>query len=122
MTQDQKIDILFYLVSTGSILFIALFAKRLNSDLSLFAAQNKIKKINKLETLGKHQKIIDIIDEYINRFPGETTFKWYKGRALFKLKRYEASKSVFSGIVSDEPLWKEDAQKYLESINDIQNT
>jgi hypothetical protein len=71
--------------------------------------------VNKLtgwDNTGNHERILGNVDRY-KVFPGDTNLSWAKARAFFKQDRLKN----FTEISISEPLWKEDAEKYLVSIS-----
>lgn len=41
-----------------------------------------------------------------------------KANILFKLNSLDEAKELFQKLSEDEPLWKEDAEKFLNAINE----
>ncbi len=118
MSVDEKIDVLFYLFGVFLIFFI--FAFGLNIKRSLFPKMlDKFStRISDWDSSGDQKSILDNIDGYIETFPGEASFQWAKARALFKTGKLEEAKYIFEEISKSEPMWKEDSDKYIQSINE----
>jgi hypothetical protein len=118
MSVDDKIDILFYLFGVFLVFFI--FAFGLNIKRSLFPKilDKYVTRISDWDSSGDHNSILENVDGYIKTFPGEANFLWAKARALFKIGKLEESKNIFEEISRTEPMWKEDSDKYIQSIDE----
>lgn len=117
MDLEEKINILFYLFAIFLVLFILSISLNVKRNFLPNLINRYTNRLNNWDSIGDHESVLENIDRYIERFPGEANFKWAKARALFKLEKYQEAKTVFSEISSSEPLWKEDADKYIDSIN-----
>ncbi|GHB74137.1 hypothetical protein GCM10008107_24350 [Psychrosphaera saromensis] len=118
MSVDEKINILFYLFGVFLVFFI--FAFGLNIKRSLFPKilDKFATRISDWDSSGDQRAILDNVDRYIEKFPGESSFQWAKARALYKTGKLEEAKSTFEDISKSEPMWKEDSDKYIQSINE----
>jgi hypothetical protein len=118
MSVDEKINILFYLFGVFLIFFI--FAFGLNIKRSLFPKilDKYATRISDWDSSGDQKSILENIDGYIESFPGEANFLWAKARALFKIGKLAEAKTIFEEISKSEPMWKEDSNKYIQSIDE----
>jgi hypothetical protein len=118
MSVDDKINILFYLFGVFLIFFI--FAFGLNIKRSLFPKilDKYATRISDWDSSGDQTSILENIDSYIETFPGEASFLWAKARALYKIGKLEEAKVIFEDISKSEPMWKEDSDKYIQSIDE----
>ncbi|NQZ87797.1 MAG: tetratricopeptide repeat protein [Saccharospirillaceae bacterium] len=122
MSIDDKINILFYLF--GFFLAFYIFTIGINLKRTLFPKllDSYTNKLTDWDNTGEHETILDNVDRYIDMFPGDTSLSWAKARALFKLNRLDEAKEIFTVISISEPLWKEDAEKYIVSISEKSTT
>ena len=113
---EAKLNILIALISAIVVFvvasrFVGVFRSRLNGELQ----QGVLKE---LIAEGKYADAVNAASRYCQRFPGEPFFLWQKGVALFKLGRKEEAVEVFSQLEQEEPIWREDAAKYLAALKD----
>jgi hypothetical protein len=118
MDIEQKINMIFYLLIAFLALFcISLFVNLRRSLFTKVLARHG-RRIDNWDSKGEHAAILDVVDGYIAKYPGEATLVWAKARALFKLGRLTEARTLFIEIADSEPIWKEDAKKYIDSINE----
>jgi hypothetical protein len=118
MSVEDKIDILLYVFGAFFFLFAFLVAINIKRALLPKVLDRLTQRINDWDSKGENDLILQNVDNYIERFPGECSFQWSKARALFKSGEYEDSRTLFLKLAESEPLWKEDAEKYISSIDD----
>ena len=70
-----------------------------------------------MSSKGDYQSILENVDSMMAMYPGDGDFMWAKARALFKVGKRDEALVLFTQISQEEPLWKEDAEKYISSIN-----
>ena len=118
MSVEEKIDILFYLFGIFLIFFIFTLGLNLKRTLLPKILDKYVTRISDWDSAGDQKSILENIDSYIETFPGEASFLWAKARALFKIEKLEEAKIIFEEISKSEPMWKEDSDKYIQSIDE----
>lgn len=90
--------------------------------LKLFTSGNDpsrcIERLNIRDNKGDYSGMLQIAEWFLKTQPQNVDIKWAKGRALFKLKRFDEAKKVFNDIIDSEPLWRKDAHSYLVAIEE----
>ena len=114
---EAKIDILFYLFGTCMLLWLirtSISLKRI-----LFPRINEwfTRRLSNWSANGDYQSILENVDSMMAMYPGDADFMWAKVRALFKVGKRDEALVLLTQISQGEPLWKEDAEKYISSIN-----
>ena len=122
MSIDDKINILFYLFGFFLLFFIFNLGINLKKKLFPNLLDSYVNKLTDWDSTGNHERILENVDRYIKMFPGDANLSWAKARVLFKLDRLDEAKEVFTEISISEPLWKEDAVKYIVSISEKSTT
>ena len=121
MDISDKVDVLIYLVSFIVLVNILAVCVRLKNEY-FSALQNRyLRRLSKWDDLGEYEKVVKHVDLYIREFPGETNFKWLKARSLYKLGKYDDALEIYKEIDRDEPLYSDDAQKYIANIESKTN-
>ncbi len=118
MDIEAKIDLL--LIMFGGFIFFFVCVILINVRRTLYpkVLTRFTNKLQIWESNGEHDLILENIDRFIKRFPGETSFQWSKARALYKIGKYENARLIFAQLAESEPLWKEDVAKYISTIDD----
>ena len=120
MSTDQKLNILIALISLQVFMFLVAAVPRVIRELDTHRRTRRSKKLGDLDAKGEHERILRLADEYMEQWPNETYFEWAKARAFFKLKQYPEATALFQSLSEREPLWAEDAKKYLAAIQNAQ--
>ncbi len=118
MNLEQKIDLLLLLFATNIVLFGAGLSIRVMRDLGSFRRANRNKKLRDLEAKGEYEKIVDLASIYLETWPNEYNFKWFRASALFSSEKYDEALKYFEELKENEPMLAEDAEKYIRAINE----
>ncbi len=116
MGVEEKIDILFYLFGIFMCFFVFSIGVNLKKQLFPRLLDRYSTNLSDWDSRGEHDSILENVDRYLKVFPGESGFHWAKARALFKTGKYTEAKIIFEEISNTEPMWKEDSDKYIETI------
>lgn len=116
LTSDQKLDILIILFAVWLLVFILSVAFKLKLFVSGNDPSKCIERLNIRDNKGDYSGMLEIANWLLEKQPENADIKWAKGRALFKLQKYEEAQAVFQEIASSEPLWKTEANQYIEAI------
>jgi uncharacterized protein HemY len=65
---------------------------------------------------GDFEKLLSIVDGRIEKEPHNSGLYWYKGIALFHLKRWSQAKDVFNQTISIDPRYKKELEEHFKSI------
>jgi tetratricopeptide (TPR) repeat protein len=116
LTSDQKLDVLIVLFAIWLLVFILSVAFKLKLFVSGKDPSKCIERLNIRDNKGDYSGMLEIANWFLEQQPENADIKWAKGRALFKLQKYEEAKAVFQEIATTEPLWKSEANQYIEAI------
>lgn len=114
---EEKIDLLFYLFVTCMLLWILRTSISLKRILLPRINERFTRRLTDWSSEGNYRSILENVDNMIAMYPGDADFIWAKARALYKVGKREEALVLFTQISQDEPLWKDDAEKYISSIN-----
>lgn len=78
--------------------------------------QNKYSDIGDLIKNKKYEDAIVEIDYRIQQDGDESALLWYRGMALYNLKRWEESDETIKKAIEMEPAYKKHLQPYLEVL------
>ncbi|RYV01226.1 hypothetical protein SOPP22_12520 [Shewanella sp. OPT22] len=117
MNIEEKIDLVLVLVSILTFIFTINALINIKANLFTGMIHSAIERLDKLDSLGQYDLMLEKVEHYINRYPNELSFKWRKARALYKVEKFELAKEAFLSIADSEPSCKEDAEQYIENIN-----
>ncbi len=104
-------------------ILIALFALNIIMNISRVIYENYrdnkklYRRINKDISRGNFSDGLQACELGLKKKPYDSQLLWLEADALFRLKQYKQAKIKFEYIAENEPVWKEDADKYIESIN-----
>ena len=117
MNIDEKINILLIVATIQLIVILIGGVVRIKNEFSTIRISSRSRKLSALDSEGKFLQIVKLTDSYMKVWPNEATFKWAKARALFKLDKHSEALALFSELKEQEPIWEEDAKKYISTIN-----
>lgn len=115
---DMKLDILIVLFSIWVLAFILGLTYRIRKFLSGNDLERMSETMNKLDHKGDFSGLVEYCDSFLEQMPENTNLIWSKARALFKLGNYQEALQLFEKIKTTEPIWAEDAEKYIKSISE----
>ena len=118
---EEKIDILFYLFGTCMLFWLIRTALALKKLLFPRVNERFVNRINDWDSKADYASILENVDSFIKMFPGESDFVWAKARALYKVEKYDQALELFVQLSKSEPSWKESADNYINSINEMRD-
>ena len=121
LTSDQKLDILIVLFTIWLLVFIVSVVYKLRLFTSGKDPSRCIERLSIRDNKGDYSGMLEIAEWFLKTQPQNADIKWAKGRALYKLKKYDAATKVFEDIIESEPLWEKDAKSYLAAIAEKKN-
>ncbi|WP_133406545.1 hypothetical protein [Parashewanella tropica] len=117
MTIEDKVNFILLLVLILTIIFTLNALVNMKVHLFKSVIDRKINRLDKLDTLGKYNILLENVEHYIELYPDEINFHWRKARALYKTEQFELAREHFLFIADSEPTLKSDADQYIERIN-----
>jgi len=110
----EKLDVIIVLLTTiitwGAIRFIiGVFVRR-------FSGESRVRVIQALLGNGNFEMALHSCKKYLEKRPNDPDLLWYRAVLYFKLERNIEAKEEFEKIAHNEPLYKEDALKYLDIL------
>lgn len=116
ISADQKLDVLIVLFSIWLFVFIFSILYKLKLFTSGKDPEKAYDRLTIHENKGDYDSMLEVASWFLESQSKNTQIYWAKGRALYKLKRYEEAQVIFEDIRDTEPLWVEDANKYISAI------
>lgn len=111
----DKIDLILYiLVAIFSLNIISAIVRSVNEY--FFGGDRLHSSVRREIDRGEFAKAIDICQSSLEKRPYDSQLLWFEAEALFRLKKFNKSLEKFEYIVEHEPLWAEDARKYIDTI------
>ncbi|MEP7706086.1 hypothetical protein [Paraglaciecola sp. 25GB23A] len=104
-------QILNYRVQVSSGDVIKIFSQQLDAR-----RKETHKDLGDLIEEGNFEKLLSIIDARIEKEPQNSGLYWYKGIALFHLKRWSKAKDVFNQTISIDPRYKKELEEHFKAI------
>jgi len=116
LSADQKLDVLIVLFSIWLLVFTFSILYKLKLFTSGKDPERAHDRLTILENKGDYEAMLEVASWFLETQSKNIQIYWAKGRALYKLKRFEEAQMIFEDIRDTEPLWAEDANKYISSI------
>ena len=73
--------------------------------------------INMLIDKGYYDVAMRKCESFISKRPCDANLLWLRATLYFKLDQKDKAMSEFLNLIITEPLWREDAQKYIDAMN-----
>ena len=80
-----------------------------------------LNRIDKHFDLGNYQEIIDECKEIIEKYPSHSNATWFLAKAYYHLNKQPEAVKYFNKAVELAPSWKNDANDYIELLNERLN-
>lgn len=109
---DIVIALLLIIIATS---FFKLIFNVIHRNLS---GTSQAQTINILIDKGYYDVALRKCETFISKRPCDANLLWLRATLYFKLDKKDKAMSEFQNLIKTEPLWKEDAQKYIDVLND----
>ena len=116
ISMETKLDILIVLLSIWVLAFVFGLVYKSKKFLAGNDPERIGEALTKLDHQGDYSGLLEFCDSFLEKMPQNTNLIWSKARALFKLGRTNEALELFEQIKVSEPIWAEDADKYIASI------
>ena len=108
---DVIISLLLFIILAGFIKHVSgVIYRRISGS-----TQSQI--VSVLIDKGYYDIALRKCERFLKKRPGDSTLLWLRATLYFKLDQKDKAKSEFNKLIADEPLWKDDAEKYLDALN-----
>ena len=114
-TEIDKLDIIIFLLLL--IIFAGLFkyiSGRIYRSLS-GTAHSQV--INAFIDKGWDEGALRKCEKFLEKRPGDTFLLWTRATLYYRLGEKDKARAEFLKFVDEQPLWKEDAEKYLSTLD-----
>ncbi len=108
---DIVIALLLIIILTSFLKFIFNIMQRNLSGAS------QAQTINMLIDKGYYDVAMRKCESFISKRPCDANLLWLRATLYFKLDQKDKAMSEFLNLIITEPLWREDAQKYIDAMN-----
>ena len=108
---DIVIALLLIIILTSFLKFIFNIMQRNLSGAS------QAQTINMLIDKGYYDVAMRKCESFISIRPCDANLLWLRATLYFKLDQKDKAMSEFLNLIITEPLWREDAQKYIDAMN-----
>ena len=114
---DTKLDIILIMFGIWLFVFVGALTYRIKKYLSGGEPERVLRQVRELDNQGEYSQLLEFCDSFLERQPNNVDLLWAKARATFKLGKRESALKLFNDLKIAEPMWSEDAEKYIAAIN-----
>ncbi|MGI1670540.1 MAG: tetratricopeptide repeat protein [Neptuniibacter sp.] len=116
MSTSEKLDTIIYLLVT--LILIVVIKTLITAFYRRISGNSQREVLNVLIDKGEYDFALKKCNRVLKKRPQDSYFLWMKANILFKLNSLGEARELFQKLSEDEPLWKEDAEKFLNAINE----
>ncbi|MBB6522186.1 tetratricopeptide repeat protein [Pseudoteredinibacter isoporae] len=108
---DIIIALLVVILTSGLAKFIATaFYRRMSGD-----THTRI--VNVWISRGEYEMALSEVNKFLQKRPADSHLLWLRAIVYFKQNEWKKARSEFESLITNEPLYGEDALKYVEAID-----
>ena len=111
----EKIDLVIYILI--ALVALHIIGAILRTYVGWYRDGDKLRAaVRRAIDKGQFADALEVCESGLARKPYYSQLLWLQAEILFRMENYERSLEKFKYLQENEPLWSDDAKKYIETI------